>query len=112
MKLSINPEYDRLVPNLSKIDYGNLFNSIKKNGQWIPILVNPDGVILDGHNRYDICQELGITSKHAVREFENQLLEKKFVIECNLHRRHLNDIQKVQLGIPLQKINEDIESLK
>ncbi len=108
MKLIINPEYDKLVPNLSKVDYDNLKKSIQENGLWIPILCNPEGVILDGHNRYDICQELGITTKHAVREFENKLLEKKFVIECNLHRRHLNDFQKSELGIPLQKINEEI----
>ncbi len=108
MQLTINPEYDRLVPNLSKMDFNNLKNSIDKNGLWIPILCNKDGVILDGHHRYDICHELGIQTKHAVRTFENPLLEKKFVIECNLHRRHLNDFQKAELGIPLQKINEEI----
>ncbi len=108
MQLSISPEYDGLVPNLSKIDYSNLYQSIKHNGLWIPILCNSQGVILDGHHRYDICHELGIQTKHAVRTFENPLLEKKFVIECNLHRRHLNDFQKSELGIPLQKINEDL----
>ena len=94
MQLTINPEYDRLVPVLSKDDYENLKNSIKINGQWIPILANPEGVILDGHNRFDICEELGIKPKFALREFASKLLEKKFVIECNLQRRHLNDFQK------------------
>jgi len=108
MQLSISPEYDRLVPNLSKLDYSNLYQSIKENGLWIPILCNSEGVILDGHHRYDICHELGIQTKHAVRTFENPLLEKKFVIECNLHRRHLNDFQKSELGIPLLEIEKEL----
>ena len=107
-QLLINKEYDKLVPVLSKIDYSNLYQSIKENGLWIPILVNEDNEILDGHNRFDICQELKVPIKHAVRTFENKLLEKKFVIECNLHRRHLNDFQKAELGIPLLEINQQL----
>jgi len=108
MQLTINSEYDKLVPNLSKEDYNNLYQSIKENGLWVTILANPEGVILDGHHRYDICEELGIEPRFAVRTFDNKLLEKKFVIECNLHRRHLNDFQKSELGIPLQLINEEL----
>ena len=108
MTLIINPVYDKLVPTLSKVDYDNLKNSIEKNGQWIPILINENNEVLDGHNRYDICQELGIKVKTAVRTFDNKLLEKKFVIECNLHRRHLNDFQKSELGIPLLEINQQL----
>jgi len=108
MQLIINPEYDRLVPNLLKVDYDNLKNSIDKNGLWIPILCNEQGVILDGYNRYDICKKVRKQTKYAVRTFDNPLLEKKFVIECNLHRRHLNDFQKSELGIPLLEIEKEL----
>ncbi|KFM18195.1 MT-A70 family protein [Marine Group I thaumarchaeote SCGC RSA3] len=68
-----------------------LKESIKKDGQWTPITINQDGVILDGHHRYRICNELSITPKTITKTFQNKLLEEKFVIESNLLRRHLND---------------------
>ncbi len=107
-QLIINPTYEKMIPALTVKEYDSLNESIKNNGLWIPIVVNSDNVILDGHHRYRICKELGVKIKHAVRTFENKLLEKKFVIECNLKRRHLNDFQKSELGIPLQKINKEL----
>jgi len=108
MKLTINPEYESLVPNISDDEYNALYKSIDENGLWVPIIINPEGVILDGHHRYKICNKLGVTIKHVDRVFENKLLEKKFVIETNLKRRHLNDFQKSELGMQLQTINEEI----
>ena len=108
MKLTINPEYEALVPNISDEEYNALYKSIDESGLWVPIIVNPEGAILDGHHRYKICNKLGITIKHVERVFENKLLEKKFVIECNLKRRQLNDFQKAELGIPLLEIERQL----
>jgi len=108
MKLSVNTQYDKLVSKLSSDEYESLKKSIKEDGLWMPILVNPDGEILDGHHRFKACLELEITPKHAIREFENKILEKKFVIECNLKRRQLNDFQKAELGIALMGIEEEL----
>jgi len=108
MKLVINPNYAGLVPNVSETEYQSLKASIKEYGLWIPIITNVNGVILDGHHRYRACQELGIKTKHVLRVFNNELLEKKFVIECNLKRRHLNDFQKAELGILLLPIEQEL----
>jgi ParB-like chromosome segregation protein Spo0J len=108
MILSINSQYEHLVPKLSRTEYELLKKSIKENGLWIPILVNLDGEILDGHHRFQACLELEIPTKHAVREFENKLLEKKFVIECNLKRRQLNDFQIAELGMTLLEIEQEL----
>jgi ParB-like chromosome segregation protein Spo0J len=56
--ITVNQEYARLVPKLSKEEYESLKESIKQNGLWVPIIVNSQGVILDGHHRYKACQEL------------------------------------------------------
>ncbi len=112
MNITINPEYEALVPKISDEQYNALRESIDESGLWIPIIVNPQGVILDGHHRYKICKELEIQIKHAERAFENKLLEKKFVIESNLKRRQLNDFQKIELGIQLHEINEQIAKQK
>ncbi len=108
MILSVSSEYDKLVPPLSSEEYSSLKESIKNNGLWIPIICNPEGIILDGHHRFRVCVELKIKIKFAVREFDNKLLEKKFVIECNLKRRQLNDFQKAELGIPLLEIERQL----
>lgn len=112
MKLQIDEVYSKLVPSLIDSEYKTLRESIKENGLWIPIIINSKGIILDGHHRYQSCIDVEIPVRYAVRDFENDLLEKKFVIECNLKRRHLNDFQKSELGIPLQKINEEIAKEK
>jgi len=108
MKLSINDDYLSLVPSLTEDEYNSLKDSIKENGLYMPIITNQDGIILDGHNRYEICRELKVELKHAVRFFVDELLEKKFVIECNLKRRQLNDFQKTELGIPLMEIETEL----
>lgn len=108
MKLTISPVYESLVPRVSELVYQSLKESIRINHLWIPIIVNRYGVILDGHHRFRACQELGEPIKYSVREFENDLLEKKFVIESNLKRRHLNDFQKVELGLLLLPIEQEL----
>ncbi|KKK50295.1 hypothetical protein LCGC14_3126430, partial [marine sediment metagenome] len=108
MILTVNSEYEKLVSPLSSEEYASLKKSIKEDGLWMPILVNPGGEILDGHHRFRACLELNIPTKHAVREFENKLLEKRFVIECNLKRRQLNDFQIAELGITLLEIEQEL----
>ena len=56
------------------------------------------------HPRRGLFQN--IEPRTEVRRFADSLLQRKFVIEANLKRRHLTDFQKAELGIAL----EDIES--
>ena len=62
--------------------------------------------MLDGHHRFRACTELGIEPDFEVRKFDDKLLEKKFVIEANLRRRHLNNFQLVELAVPLLEIEK------
>jgi 16S rRNA G966 N2-methylase RsmD len=97
LKLTINPEYQKLVPPLSKEEYESLKQSIKESGLWFPIISNSQGVILDGHHRFKICQELEVPLKHAERVFETQTDEIIFVGECNLKRRQLTSLQRIEI---------------
>lgn len=106
--IDIKKEYANLVPSLSKDEYSQLKSSIRTNGLYLPIIINDENTVLDGHNRFKICKELEIQPKFKVKKFENILLERKFVIVCNLHRRQLNDFQKSELGIPLLKIETEL----
>ena len=97
--ITINPEYSSLVYPLSKSEYESLKRSIKEKGLHLPIIVNQENVILDGHHRYKICKELNIEPRFEVKRFDDPLDEKEFVIEINLKRRHLNSFQIAELAV-------------
>jgi ParB-like chromosome segregation protein Spo0J len=104
--ITVNQLYAGLVPEISSQQYESLKQSIKNEGFWKskPIITSPNGVIYDGHNRWKICQELGIEPTTIVMSFDDQLAEKLFVINSNLKRRHLTDAQRVELAHTLKPI--------
>jgi ParB-like chromosome segregation protein Spo0J len=106
MSLRVNPEYEKLLPKMSNEEYSELKVSIQEEGQHYPIVANEDLVVLDGHHRFRACAELGIEPDFEVRKFEDKIIEKKFVIEANLRRRHLTKFQLVELAIPLLEIEK------
>jgi len=111
MMIKTNQEYSSLVPQLSTEEYESLKQSIKENGLWVPIVVNKDGVILDGHHRYKACQELGIKEPYKTvtkEDFPDKPHEKMFVIDCNLTRRQLNNFQRTELALKSKSILEEI----
>ncbi len=106
MSLHLNPEYDKLLPKMSEEEFTQLKTSIETEGQHYPIIVNEDLEVLDGHHRFRACTELELEPDFEVRKFDDKLLEKKFVIEANLRRRHLNNFQLVELAVPLLEIEK------
>ena len=71
-------------------DFDDLKASIKKHGQWEPIVATPVGVILAGHRRHAALTELG--AKTALVRFatcESYRDELEHVIRSNTDRRHL-----------------------
>src|SRR3990170_3709195 len=108
MSLRLNPQYDKLLPQMSGEEVAQLKISIQTEGQHYPIIVNEDLEVLDGHHRFRACTELGLEPDFEVRKFDDKLLEKKFVIETNLRRRHLNNFQFVELGVPLLEIEKEL----
>ncbi len=106
MSLRLNPEYEKLLPKMGEQEFAELKASIQTEGQHYPIIVNEDLEVLDGHHRFRACTELGVEPDFEVRKFDDKLLEKKFVIEANLRRRHLNNFQLVELAVPLLEIEK------
>lgn len=106
MSLRLNPVYEKMLPRMSEEEFAELKASIQQEGQHYPIVANEDLEVLDGHHRFRACTELGIEPDFEVRHFEDKLLERKFVIEANLRRRHLNNFQLVELAVPLLEIEK------
>ena len=101
MKIIVNQEYDKQVPNLSQQEYDSLMQSIREYGQLSPILVNQDGIVLDGHLRFRICEEIGIEPHYKVMVFKDKVEERLFVSRSNLEGkgRHLNNFRRTELAL-------------
>lgn len=117
MKITINSEYDRQVPKLSEQEYSSLKQDINEYGQLYPIIINQGGIVLDGHHRFRICQELGLEPQYKVMEFKDKEKERVFVIKSNLSGkgRHLNKFRRTELALKskpdLREIARKNESL-
>ena len=105
--LSTDKEYLKLIPPLSEVEFDSLKQSIKEEGLHIPITVNKQGIVLDGHHRFRACKELRIPLQFYTKEFKDPLEEKGFVIEVNLRRRQLNEFQRVEIGYSLENIEKE-----
>jgi ParB-like chromosome segregation protein Spo0J len=110
--ITVNPEYSSLVYPLSDLEYETLKNSIKEDGLHYPITVNEKGEVLDGHHRYKISKELDLPISHEIKYFKDLIEEKKFVIDINLKRRHLNNFQKAELAYKLVEIESEKARLR
>lgn len=59
-KLKINPRFEKFSPKKKPDEIEELKNSLKKKGYVGSPILTWHGFIVDGHNRYKMCQELGI----------------------------------------------------
>src|SRR3989337_3000058 len=106
--IKVKEEYLVLVPRPTKEERMALKEDIMLRGQHDPIVINRDGFILDGYTRYEICQELGIEVKYRIQEFATKEEEKRYVINCNVRRRHLNAFQRVELMYQMYVIEKEL----
>jgi len=109
-------EYFDMVPRPIDEEKEFLKQDIKKDGLIESIKINSDGIVLDGHTRIEICEELRwtkeneepIEARYEVKEFKDKEEERKYVLKTNLMRRQLNSFQKVRLASKLY--NDNIHS--
>ena len=74
--------------------------SISKNGLREPIIVGPDGRVIDGRHRLRACQEAGVEPQFEVfGGNDDDIL--KLVIDLNVNRRHLDTSQRAMIGARL-----------
>jgi hypothetical protein len=63
-----------------------------------------DGVLLDGHNRYDICTKHGIKFKTVERNCKDRDDAKQFIFQNQLGRRNLTTSQRAMLVAENEKL--------
>jgi len=93
-KINIDPEIQSLIPSLKPDEMAKLRESILEEGCRDPLVVWKDhGLLLDGHNRYAICQELGKPYSVLELEFPDKDHAMLWILKNQLGRRNLSDYQ-------------------
>ena len=104
--LTVDPKYLESIPRPSKERYNEIKEDIAQHTQQIAIIVNQDNVILDGHTRFQICQELNIIPKTEKRIFTDKLQEERFVYSTNVKRRDLEEFVHIELSLKIHEIDD------
>ena len=87
----------QVMPPLSADEYQDLFEDIKENGVLVPILVDEDEIVIDGHHRSKIAAELGIPCPEEIITGKSEAEKRGMAFGLNLKRRHLNREQRLAL---------------
>ena len=104
---TVLPELAELLPPLSGEQLAALEKDILQNGCYAPIIVNEDLVIVDGHNRQQICTRHSLPYKMAVFAFDDLLEAKQWALDTQKGRRNLD---KWELGKIALKLRPEIEA--
>ncbi len=95
--IHINSDLQSFITPLSKDSKQQLEENIKMNGCLDPLTVwkksNGDHLLVDGHNRYDICQRNRISFKIRLVKFSSMDEAKDWMLNHQLGRRNLNPDQ-------------------
>jgi biotin operon repressor len=107
--LIIDPEFHGLIPALTGEARAQLEDNLRTEGCRDPLVVWPqdDGppILLDGHNRYEICQQYGlpftIVEAQGVSTRDDAVI---WIINNQLGRRNLTDFQRIELAERLRPL--------
>jgi N6-adenosine-specific RNA methylase IME4/ParB-like chromosome segregation protein Spo0J len=105
----IDEEFKGIIPPLTDEELRLLEESINQEGCRDPLVVwKEEGILLDGHNRYRICQSIGADFKTIELSFPDRLAATKWMVTNQLGRRNLVNFQRCELVAYLEKkIAED-----
>lgn len=97
-KLIIDPEFRDKIPPLTEDEFSLLEENILSDGAVVSPLIVWDGVILDGHNRYEIIQKHPeLTYAVHKKSFANRFEALSWICKNQLGRRNLTPQQKKYL---------------
>lgn len=96
--IKVDSEFQSLIPPLTDDEYQRLEKSILDEGVREPI-ITWNSTIVDGHNRYRICEKHDLDFKTTEREFDSRDAAKIWIYSNQLGRRNLEPGQKAALVI-------------
>ena len=104
LNIIINEELRSFIDPLTPVEYAALERSLQAEGCRDALVLWRD-VLIDGHNRYEICQKHGIPFRtvhnNNFATLEDVML---WVIDNNLARRSVSDFQRGMLALRKKEI--------
>jgi N6-adenosine-specific RNA methylase IME4 len=106
MDIFFDNEFRNLIPPLHPDERIKLESSLKTEGNRDPIIKwKETNLLLDGHNRYDICVRTGIPLKPALElSLPNRNAAMTWIINNQLARRNLQAYSRSVLALKLEEI--------
>jgi len=109
MKKSKTKTFVEQYPNISNNALFDEFEQLEQNiiaeGCREPLIIW-DGIIVDGHNRYEICNKHGIEFKTVEKAFDDKNSAKEWIIRNQFGRRNLTPYQRTSLALTLKDVIE------
>jgi len=90
--IQIDDEFRALIPPLSAEERAQLEDNLQRDGCRDPLVVW-NGILLDGHNRYEICQALGLDFRTISIVLEDRDAAADWIDTNQLGRRNLTPDQ-------------------
>jgi len=100
-QIIIDEEFRDLIPPLTDEEKEQLETNLLGDGVRDP-LVTWNGILIDGHNRYEIAQKYGLDYKVVEMEFGSRDEAKIWVVHNQLGRRNLSDWARTKASLKLK----------
>jgi hypothetical protein len=107
--LRIDPEFRGLIPPLNPAEKEELKRSLQKEGcrdKLVVCMLDGECVLLDGHNRYDICNENEPRIPFETMEIavSDRIEAKIWILKNQRARRNLDESQRAMLAVSLKDL--------
>jgi ParB-like nuclease domain len=99
-QITIKEEFKNLIPPLAEEEFLQLEANILSEGCREPVIVwqnEKEYILIDGHNRYTICQKHGLSFRYEIKQFALEEDAKLWMINNQLGRRNLTPAQQSYL---------------
>ena len=98
-------EFRKLLTPLTTEEYKALEESICRDGVREPLVVwKEKGILVDGHNRRDICKEHGRRYRIVEKSFTNEAEVKLWIWDNQESRRNMTPFRRVEVVLNLKEI--------
>ncbi|MCL2362558.1 MAG: hypothetical protein FWC73_12200 [Defluviitaleaceae bacterium] len=95
----IDPEFRDLVPPLSTEERTQLEQNIISRRKCLDAIILWDGIIIDSHNRYEICMKHEIEFQIKEMSFPSREDVMVWILNNQLGRRNLNSAMRIEMAL-------------
>jgi len=95
----IDPEFKSLIPPLTLEEQEQLEQNILESRKCYDPIILWEGIIIDGHNRFEICAKHGIEFQIKGLPLISREAARIWILENQLSRRNLTDAARIEVAL-------------